>query len=209
MIVLFATVLWIEEVAYDVYVWPNAAITITMHAGKCISRDACLSMIKGNMVKKIILTFRFGQIYGTCFIYGDGKYFPIVTLTFPTPRTALVRWEPPLGVKHILVFQFNVWELILGGGVNTAEGAGGCAIDPIYTTANTWERNNAMLQVPVPFSRLEMALSLPTNHSAQQSCPLRCDMSVTAGESSEKRKKKQKTEGNRHEQACEKCNGFC
>lgn len=33
--------------------------------------------------------------------------------------------------------------------------AGGRAIDSIYTTANTCERNNAMLQVPVPFPGLE------------------------------------------------------
>lgn len=34
-----------------------------------------------------------------------------------------------------------------------------------------------------------MALSLPTNHSAQQSCPLWRDMSVTTGESGEKKQK--------------------
>lgn len=80
-------------------------------------------------------------------------------------------------------------------------GGGGWTIDSISMTTNTLKHNNPVLQVPIPFQGLKSP------------CPY---LQITAlckaalsGAICQWPQGREKTEGNRHKQASEKCNGFC
>lgn len=80
-------------------------------------------------------------------------------------------------------------------------GGGGWTIDSISMTTNTLKHNNSVLQVPIPFQGLKS----PCRYLQITAL---CKAALS-GAICQWPQGREKTEGNRHKQASEKCNGFC
>lgn len=103
-------------------------------------------------------------------------------------------------VKCISIFLFFLMlrdKSLLGG---LRLGCRGCATDSISMTTNTLKHNNPMLPVTVPFQGLKWPRHYLQITALCKAAPSRviCQWPQGTG----------KTEGNRHKQASEKCNGF-